>query len=76
MQNFNPMNFIPKDFDIKQMANLVINNLPYPISKHDLLQQVEKLGFGEQARPILDKLPDTTFNSPDDIKRILGLTGL
>jgi hypothetical protein len=58
-----------------EQVNQVLNVLPYPLSKDVLVEQARKHNLPDQAIGILDKLPDKTFNSADDVKgAISGLS--
>ncbi|GCE18717.1 DUF2795 domain-containing protein [Dictyobacter kobayashii] len=46
----------------------MLNSIPYPISKDSLIQQARQFGANDQIIGMLDKLPDKTFNSADDLK--------
>lgn len=53
----------------------IVNSLPYPISKDNLLQQARKFGANDQMISMMNKLPDKTFNSPEDLKSSFGNMG-
>jgi hypothetical protein len=53
----------------------VLNKIPYPISKDDLVQKAGQIGLPDQFKGLLDKLPNQTFNSPDDLKKAVGGMG-
>ncbi|GLV58063.1 hypothetical protein KDH_48970 [Dictyobacter sp. S3.2.2.5] len=57
-----------------QQIDQVLNSLPYPIGKDDLVQQARQHGANDQIIGMLDKLPNKTFNSADDLKS--NLSGL
>jgi hypothetical protein len=56
-------------------VNQVLNKLSYPISKDSLVQQARQNGLPDQVCSMLDKLPDKTFNSADDIKNAMSSAG-
>jgi hypothetical protein len=57
--------------DLGQVDQL-LNHIPYPISKADLVQFAKEHGTNDLVVSMLERLPDKTFNSPDDIKDLLG----
>lgn len=58
-------------FDIGQI-NQLLSHLPYPISTADLVQFARQHGANDQILSMLERLPDKTFNSPEDIKNTFG----
>jgi mRNA-degrading endonuclease HigB of HigAB toxin-antitoxin module len=58
-------------FDLGQVDQL-LNHIPYPISKADFVQFAKEHGANDLVVSMLDRLPDKTFNSPDDIKNLFG----
>jgi len=58
-------------FDIGQL-NQLLSHLPYPISTADLVQFARQHGANDQILSMLERLPDKTFNSPEDIKNTFG----
>ncbi|GHO85568.1 DUF2795 domain-containing protein [Dictyobacter formicarum] len=50
----------------------ILNSLPYPISKDSLIQQARSRGVNDQIISMMEKLPDKTFNSADDLKSSLS----
>ena len=62
-------------FDPAAMANQVLNALPYPISKDNLVQMARQYGANDQIVSMLERLPDKTYNSPQEIQGELGNLG-
>jgi Protein of unknown function (DUF2795) len=62
-------------FDLAAIMNQVLNALPYPISKDNLVQLARQYGANDQIVSMLERLPDKTFNSPQEIQGILGNLG-
>jgi hypothetical protein len=56
-------------------VNQVLNMLPYPIGKDMLIQHARQHKLPDQVISMLDKLPNKTFNSADDIKKSLNGMG-
>jgi Protein of unknown function (DUF2795) len=54
-----------------QMVNQLLNAIPYPISKTNLIQMAQQIGANDQIIGMLRRLPDKTFNSPQDIQKAL-----
>ena len=46
--------------------------LDYPVKKEDLLQRAQEQGADESVRSTLDKLPEKTYNSPNDVSEAIG----
>ena len=61
-------------FDIGQISQL-LNQLPYPIGKDQLKQLAQQHGAKEQIMGLIDRLPDKTFNSAQDIQDSFGGLG-
>ncbi|MBV9228078.1 MAG: DUF2795 domain-containing protein [Chloroflexi bacterium] len=62
---------------VSQVLNQVLTAIPYPISKADLIQRARQAGANDQVLGILERLPDKTFNSPQEVQSALqGLGGL
>ncbi len=53
----------------------VLNKLPYPISKDELVNQARQHGVSNQVAGVLDKLPNKTFNSAKDVQNAFGNLG-
>jgi len=62
-------------FDLAAILNQVLNTLPYPISKDNLVQLAQQYGANDQIVSMLERLPDKTFNSPQEIQGALGNFG-
>jgi hypothetical protein len=52
-----------------QMVNQLLNAIPYPISKTNLIQMAQQIGANDQIVKALQRLPDKTFNSPQEIQK-------
>lgn len=64
------------NFDLGQAMQL-LDHVPYPIGKAQLVQFAEQHGANDQIMGILNNLPDKTFNSSQEVKDMLGgLPGL
>ena len=50
------------NFDLGQLTQL-LDHVPYPIGKAQLVQFAQQHGANEQIMGMLDHLPDKTFNS-------------
>lgn len=46
----------------------VLNALPYPLDKKKLVEMAKQMGANDQMMSALNRLPDKTFNSAQDIK--------
>jgi len=57
------------------VVNRVLGALPYPISKANLIQLARQYGANDQIVSVLERLPDKTFNSPQEIQETLGNLG-
>jgi Protein of unknown function (DUF2795) len=66
---------VSMSFDPAAMANQVLNALPYPISKDNLVQMARQYGANDQIVSMLERLPDKTYNSPQEIQGDLGNLG-
>jgi len=62
-------------FDMAAIMNQVLNALPYPVSKANLIQLAQQFGANDQIVSMLERLPDKTFNSPQEIQDALGNFG-
>ncbi len=51
------MNFDPG------MVSQLLNRIPYPVGKSQLVQIAQQFGANEQIMGLIDRLPDKTFNS-------------
>ncbi len=58
-------------FDLGQIDQL-LNQIPYPISTAGLVQFAKQHGANDQVVGILERMPEKTFNSPEDIKNTFG----
>jgi Protein of unknown function (DUF2795) len=58
------------------MINQVLNKIPYPIGKDQLIQLARKQGVNDQVTSMLDKfLPNKTFNSAQDLQSLISNMG-
>lgn len=58
------------------MINQVLNKIPYPIGKDQLIQLARKQGVNDQITGMLDKfLPNKTFNSAQDLQSLISSMG-
>ncbi len=62
------------NFDLGQLTPL-LDHVPYPIGKTQLVQFAQQHGANEQLMGILNQLPDKTFNSSQQVKDALGGLG-
>jgi hypothetical protein len=62
------------NFDPGQL-NQVLSYIPYPIGKAQLMQFAQQHGANEQIIGLLDRLPDKTFNSQQEVQDTLGGLG-
>ncbi len=53
-----------------------LNHVDYPASKDDLIRACENMSdIPEEAKKwFMDKLPDSTFQSADEVKKALGMS--
>jgi hypothetical protein len=52
--------------------NQILNQIPYPISTKDLVQFAKQHGANDRIVGMLERLPEKTFNSPEDIQNTFG----
>jgi uncharacterized protein DUF2795 len=62
------------NIDIGQLDQL-LNKIPYPISTTDLVQFAKQHSTNDRILGLLERLPNKTFNSPEDIKNTFGILG-
>jgi hypothetical protein len=55
-----------------KLVDQALNGLPYPVDKTRLVQLARQMGANDQIISALDRLPDQTFNSPQEVKGQLG----
>jgi Protein of unknown function (DUF2795) len=58
------------------LVNQILSKLPYPISKTQLLQTAQQHGANAQVMSVLQRLPDKTYNSSQDLENELKGLGL
>jgi hypothetical protein len=49
-----------------------LKGVDYPVSKNDLLKQVDDQGGDKSVRATLEKLPDKTYQTPADVSEAIG----
>lgn len=52
--------------------NQLLNNIQFPVGKSNLVQMARQHGANDQIVSMLDRLPDKTFNSPQDLMNSFG----
>lgn len=62
------------NFDPGQLSQL-LNQIPYPIDTAQLKQLAQQHGANAEIMGLLDRLPDKTFNSAQDIQDSFGGLG-
>lgn len=63
-------------FDLGQV-NQLLSHISYPISTGDLVQFAKQHGANDQIVGMLERLPEKTFNSPEEIQNTFsGLSNL
>ncbi len=62
------------NLDPGQLSQL-LSHVPYPIGKAQLVQFAQQHGANEQIIGLLDRLPDKTFNSQQEVQDSLGGLG-
>lgn len=55
--------------------NQLMNRIPFPIGKQQLVDLAKQHGANDQITGALNKLPDKTYNSPQDLQKELGGLG-
>jgi hypothetical protein len=55
-----------------QLLDQALGALPYPVGKDDLIQLARQFGANDQILGLLGNLPDIEFNSPEEVKSMLG----
>jgi hypothetical protein len=63
------MNFDPG------MVSQMLNMIPYPVGKGQLVQMAQQFGANEQIMGLLDRLPDKTYNSAQELQDAIGGLG-
>ena len=63
------MNFDPG------MINQMLNMIPYPVGKSQLVQMAQQFGANEQVLGLIDRLPDKTFNNAQELQEAIGGLG-
>jgi hypothetical protein len=66
---------VSMSFDPAAIVNQVLNTLPYPISKDNLVQLAKQHGANDQVVSMLERLPDKTYNSSQEVQDALGNLG-
>ena len=58
------------------LVNQILSKLPYPISKTQVIQMAQQYGASGQVMGVLQRLPDKTYNSSQDLENELKGLGL
>lgn len=58
-----------------EQVTQALNALPYPLSKDTLIQHARQHQIPAAVINMMDKLPDKTYNSADDVKNALSGLG-
>ena len=53
----------------------LLNKIPFPIGKADLVRQAQQMGANHQIISTLERLPDKTFNSSQELQKERGNLG-
>ncbi|HZO73299.1 MAG TPA: DUF2795 domain-containing protein [Ktedonobacteraceae bacterium] len=53
----------------------LLNKIPFPIGKADLVRQAKQMGANNQIVSVFERLPDKTFNSSQELQKELGSMG-
>jgi hypothetical protein len=71
------MNFGSNPFQqiLNQVLPFILNQIPYPIDKHTLIKLARQFGANDQIVGMLEKLPNVSFNSAEEIQEMLGKLG-
>lgn len=62
------------NFDPGQL-NQMLNMIPYPVGKSQLVQMAQQFGANEQIMGLINQLPDKTFNSAQELQDAIGGLG-
>jgi hypothetical protein len=63
------------NIDLSGLLNSVLSQVQFPIDKDQLIQSAKQQGASDQVISTLQRLPNQTFNSPQDLKNALGGLG-
>ena len=55
-----------------EQLNQLLNLVPYPIGKSQLIDFLRQRGGNDQIIGLLGRLPDVTFNSAQDVQNALS----
>jgi Protein of unknown function (DUF2795) len=55
-----------------EQLNQLLNLVPYPIGKSQLIDFLRQRGGNDQIIGLLERLPDVTFNSAQDVQNALS----
>jgi hypothetical protein len=59
------------------LIDKALNAIPYPVGKSNLVQLAKQHGVNDQVVGLLERLPDKTFNSAQEVKDAMnGLGGM
>lgn len=65
-------------FDLNQLnasgqLDRVLSTLPYPLDKEEVIAHAQQMGANQQmVGAMRQALPDKTFNSAEDIKKVIS----
>jgi hypothetical protein len=60
------------NINVDQLKNLLLNSVSYPIGKAQLIDVLRQHQASNQVITQLERLPDVTFNSAQDVQNALG----
>jgi hypothetical protein len=60
------------NINLDQLKNILLNSVPYPIGKAQLIDILRQQRVSDQVIAQLERLPDMTFNSAQDVQNALG----
>lgn len=58
-----------------QILPFVLNRIEYPVDKNTLIKLARQFGANDQIVGMLEKLPNMSFNSAQEIQDMLGGLG-
>lgn len=58
--------------DDSHLVNQLLTTLPYPLSKVDLLKELQVIGADEAVLALIEQLSRTTFNSAREARALLA----
>ncbi len=57
---------------VQQTLGQVLEQVQFPVNKNTLIQAAQRFGANDQVVSMLQKLPDISFNSTQDVQNALG----